>query len=174
MFANYYAHMLILSSRGHRFRPRPFDQEDKMFSVDTQIPILQIFTFIVGPAIVWLSTMKAGLSIGIAKKFNLPITGTDNSQVSPLWNPLTFTLFPLVLALALWFLNLVNFSPYQGLNVNYVAMLSEQFWFVKYFVFIFIMQVLGYCIGWLFAMASGVALKTFGVRIPDQNRPAAS
>ena len=136
-----------------------------MFSVTTDISLIAIFLFFVGPAFVFIKTTNSF--------WNLINRRNPNNQAptittrSPLNETMTYTLFPLALAGTLFLTDSSNLSPLEGLDDEYFDLMATPWWLIRYSIFTGIVTSFGMLIGTLQGLQTPMLMKI--IKSPSRN-----
>ena len=137
-----------------------------MSSINIEISLLTIVLVLVGPAFVFLRVSKAATVLMIYRLHKKNVSHLAKAEM-PHKEYITYVLFPLALAGVLWLGNKTSLTPLESFDANYLKLIFDPKWLVKYSLFTWAIGMLGMISGAITGLGVAPMAKIVGVQIGD-------
>ncbi len=117
-----------------------------MFSIDTEISLIALFIFIIGPAFVFVQSVNTIFRLMVFLILRRD-TFKDTNPDTPHKQYATYVFYPIGLAFVLWLLGWLDKTPYQGFEQDYLSSILKPKWLLEYSLFAFTLGLTGTIFG---------------------------
>ena len=138
----------------------------QLSSINIEPSLLTIVLVLVGPAFVFLRVSKAATVLVIYRLHQENVSYFAKTEM-PHKDYITYVLFPLALAGVLWLGNKTSLTPLESFDANYLKLIFDPKWLVKYSLFTWIIGMLGMITGAITGFGFAPMAKIFGVQLGD-------
>ena len=138
-----------------------------MSAINIDTSLLVIILVLFGPAFVFIQTTKSSL-VAVTFRWHKIDLSSGVKPNMPHKDMLTYGTFPLVLAGILALAKLLNFTPFNSVDVNFLEAMVDPIWLVKYFAFTTLVAFGGILTGLLMAAFVKPMMEYFGIRVVNE------
>ncbi len=138
-----------------------------MSSINIDTSLLVIVLVLFGPAFVFIQTTKSTFVAGVFRWHKIDLSSGVKPNM-PHQDMLTYGTFPLVLAGILALMKLLNFTPFNSVDANFIEAIIDPIWLLKYFAFITMFTIGGVLTGLLMVAHFKRMIGLVGIQIVNE------